>query len=251
MKLAFLASESPISQAALADMTARYDNHSIEMADVVVALGGDGFMLEVLHREDCRDKPVFGLNRGTVGFLMNNFEGDDLLQRISKSRAQSIRPLRVIAKNKSGKIFEASAINDVSMLRQGPQAANLRILVDDRERIDNLMCDGVVLSTPAGSTAYNFSANGPILPIGANVLALTPLAAFRPRRWRGAVLPDGALVTIEVLDSSKRPVMVSADSQGFSDVVSVEIALETRFSHKLLFDPNHSLEDRILNEQFC
>jgi NAD+ kinase len=253
MRISFTASQSPVAQDALTELSARYASNvtTPEEADVIVALGGDGFMLETLHQHGRSEVPVYGMNRGTVGFLMNTYDATDLPARIEAARNQEIAPLHVNARNTSGKVFEASAINEVSLLRQGPQAAHLRILVEDRERLDRLVCDGAMLSTPAGSTAYNLSAGGPILPIGANVLALTPLAAFRPRRWRGALLPVGALVRFETLDAEKRPVMVSADSVSFSDIASVEVALETRFSHHVLFDPDHNLDDRILNEQFC
>jgi NAD+ kinase len=253
LPIALTASNSPLAQDALNHLSDKYSDllTSPEQAQVIVALGGDGFMLETLHRFTKLQTPVYGMNRGTVGFLMNHYEPDNLIERILKATRQDLAPLRVIAKNHSGKIFEASAINEVSLLRQGPQAANLRIMVQDRERLDCLISDGLMVSTPAGSTAYNLSAGGPILPIDANVLALTPLAAFRPRRWHGALLPQNALIRIENLDPEKRPVMVSADSTGFQDVASVEIARETRFAHNILFDPGHGLEDRILNEQFC
>ncbi len=253
MKIALTSSEAPAAQEAFTALSERYSEvvRDPQHADVIVALGGDGFMLETLHRFAKSDRSVYGMNRGSVGFLMNHFDPDDLLERIAGAAERQIFPLRITARNRHGKIFEANAINEVSLLRQGPQAAHLRILVEDRERLDRLVCDGAMVSTPAGSTAYNLSAGGPILPIDANVLALTPLAAFRPRRWRGALLPDNALVRFEILDPDKRPVMVSADSAGFEDVVSVEVARETRFSHTVLFDPDHDLEDRILNEQFC
>jgi len=253
MLLAFTASQSPAAQAAFEELTRAHGQiiTTPEQADVIVALGGDGFMLETLHRYSKLNTPVYGMNRGTVGFLMNSYSADDLATRINAAHQQSIAPLRISARDMSGRVFEASAINEVSILRQGPQAAHLRILVEDRERLDRLVCDGAMLSTPAGSTAYNFSAGGPILPIDANVLALTPLAAFRPRRWRGALLPQSALVRFETLDAEKRPVMVSADSISYENIASVEVALETRFAHQVLFDPDHGLDDRILSEQFC
>lgn len=253
MKISFTASESPVAQEALAELKGLYGTlvTTEDRADVVVALGGDGFMLETLHRLAHSKLPVYGMNRGTVGFLMNRYNTENLEARIQAAVQQSIAPLRMMARNRSGQIFEASAINEVSLLRQGPQAAHLRILVEDRERLDCLICDGAMISTPAGSTAYNLSAGGPILPIDANVLALTPLAAFRPRRWRGALLPENALLRIEVIDPEKRPVMVSADSVSHQDIASIEVARETRFSHAVLFDPDHGLDDRILSEQFC
>lgn len=253
MRIALTASNSPLAQDALSQLKALYGNIITppEQAEVIVALGGDGFMLETLHRFTNLDTPVYGMNRGTIGFLMNHFEPSHMLERIAQAQPHSLAPLRVIAKNHHGKIFEASAINEVSLLRQGPQAAHLRILVQDRERLDCLVSDGLMVSTPAGSTAYNLSAGGPILPMDANVLAMTPLAAFRPRRWHGALLPQDALISIEILDPEKRPVMVSADSTGFENATTVEICRETRFAHNILFDPGHGLEDRILNEQFC
>jgi NAD+ kinase len=251
MKIAFLASKSPSAQEALASLTARYGNHPVDHdASVIVALGGDGFMLEVLHETAECPLPVYGMNRGTVGFLMNGYDEEGLQVRIAKAIQQTIYPLTLHSTDRKGRVHIDHAINEVSILRQGPQAANLRILVNGREKMDNLMCDGALLSTPAGSTAYNYSAYGPILPIGANILALTPIAAFRPRRWRGAVLPDTATVTFENVDPDKRPVMVSADGRMAKDIVSVEACINRAHFHKVMFDPGHTLEDRILKEQF-
>jgi NAD+ kinase len=250
MRLHFIASRSEKSQAALADLTKRHGQAKIETAEVIIALGGDGLMLEVLHQTAHLDVPVYGMNRGTVGFLMNSYEADELEYRVSSAIKQVIHPLSLTATDAGGNIHHAHAINEVSLLRKGPQAANLKIRVDGLERMPTLMGDGVLLATPAGSTAYNYSAFGPILPIGANVLALTPIAAFRPRRWRGAVLPAAARVGFENIDPSKRPLVVSADGQSFEDIVRAEVFVDTDRQHNILFDPNHGLEERILREQF-
>lgn len=252
MRITFLASKAPAAAQALASLTARYGQSPLHQAEVVVALGGDGFMLETLHAIDPTDLPVFGLNRGTVGFLMNadSMNGEDLIARITAARTQPIHPLEARITDTSGVERTLLAINDVSLLRQGPQAANLRVSIDGQERIDNLMCDGILVATPAGSTAYNLSANGPILPIGANVLALTPLAAFRPRRWRGAVIPETSCVCIETLDPQKRPILASADSQSVNAVARIEVRLRTDKAFTLLFDPDQDLARRVLSEQF-
>jgi NAD+ kinase len=249
-KIAFLASDADAAQDALVQLTARYGQVSPDAADVIVALGGDGFMLQTLHATQDLPAPVYGMNRGTVGFMMNAFDVDDLPMRLRSAELAVINPLAMRATNIHGETRRALAINEVSMLRAGPQAAKLRISVDGRERMGELVSDGVLLATPAGSTAYNYSAHGPILPIGAEVLALTALNAFRPRRWRGALLHKNAKVLFEVIDPHKRPVMCDADSHSFRDVVSVEIQSEPSVSHKLLFDPGHGLEERVLREQF-
>jgi NAD+ kinase len=251
MKISLLASRAPLAQEAFATLLGTFDIHNDpQTADVIVALGGDGFMLEVLHGQAGGDVPVYGMNRGTVGFLMNTFSLEDLPDRIKAAIAQSIHPLRVTATLADGTQHQAKDFNEISMLRQGPQAANLRISVNGKEQMDNLVCDGALIATPAGSTAYNASANGPILPIDANVLALTPLAPFRPRRWRGAVLPNTATVVIENTNPEKRPVMINAGGIGLNDVVRAEINLARNEGRTLLFDPGHALEDRILGEQF-
>ncbi len=250
MKLHFHASGSAKSQEALALLTARYGQSILEEADVIVALGGDGLMLDVLHQTSHLQTPVYGMNRGTVGFLMNGYAVEDLEKRIFTAFNQAIHPLALTAVDHTGQTHSARAINEVSLLRKGPQAANLKISIDGHERMETLMGDGVLLATPAGSTAYNYSAFGPILPIGANVLALTPIAAFRPRRWRGAVLPATAKVTFENLDPEKRPLVVSADGQSIEDVVRADVSVDTNHYHNVLFDPEHSLEERILKEQF-
>lgn len=248
--IAFLASRAKDARGALDRLTARYGNAPLDQAAVIVALGGDGFMLETLHASQSRGLPVYGMNRGTVGFLMNAYGEDDLPQRLALAEETVINPLAMNATDTHGTEHQALAINEVSLLRQGPQAARLRISVDGKLRMEELVCDGALVATPAGSTAYNYSAHGPILPIGADVLALTAMAAFRPRRWRGALLPKTALVSIEVLAPEKRPVMADADAQSVRDVAQVEIRSEPAIRHRLLFDPGHGLEERLIREQF-
>ncbi len=248
--IAFVASDTPEAQVALERLTGRYGQVPVGEAKVIVALGGDGFMLETLHATMATDAPVYGMNRGTVGFLMNDYRETGLTGRLGAAEEAVINPLRMRARRAGGETVEALAINEVSMLRAGPQAARMRISVDGRVRMEELMCDGALVATPAGSTAYNYSAHGPILPIGSGVLALTAMSAFRPRRWRGALLPQGARVLLEVIDPDKRPMMAEADGQSVRDVVSVEISSEPEVRHRLLFDPGHGLEERLLREQF-
>ncbi|KIT16057.1 NAD kinase [Jannaschia aquimarina] len=248
--IAFVASETPEAQDALERLTNRYGQHDMHGADVIVALGGDGFMLQTLHATEGLDTPTYGMNRGTVGFLMNAYQEDDLLWRLTAAEEAVTNPLRMRATQSDGTVVEALAINEVSMLRAGPQAARLRIVIDGKVRMEELVCDGALVATPAGSTAYNYSAHGPILPIGAGVLALTAMSAFRPRRWRGALLPQTAKVRFDVLDPGKRPMMAEADSRSVRDVVRVEVESEPRVAHRLLFDPGHGLEERLLQEQF-
>lgn len=249
-RIAFLANDTEAAENGCASLIARYGNCAPEEADVIVALGGDGFMLQTLHTTQKLDVPVYGMNRGTVGFLMNAYEEDDLLARLADAEEEVINPLSMTATRLDGSTHSALAINEVSLLRQGPQAAKLKILIDGRLRLEELVCDGALLSTPAGSTAYNYSAHGPILPIGSDVLALTAIAPFRPRRWRGALVRKSSTVRIEVVDPSKRPVMADADSRSVRDVVSVEIRSEPKVSHRILFDPGHGLEERLIQEQF-
>lgn len=249
-KIAFVASNVPLAQKALAMLAEAHGNVPQAEADVIVALGGDGLMLQTLHATQDLAAPVYGMNRGTVGFLMNEFEGSDLLARLAAAEVEVINPLVMNALTVDGQMHEALAINEVSLLRAGPQAARLRISVDGRERMKELVCDGALVATPAGSTAYNYSAHGPILPIGSDVLALTAMAAFRPRRWQGALLPKTAVVRFDVIDSAKRPVMADADGSSVRDVVSVEIRSEPKVAHKILFDPGHGLEERLIREQF-
>lgn len=249
-RIAFVASRTRNAQQALATLRARYGSRSPDTADVIVALGGDGFMLETLHRNMHRHIPIYGMNRGTVGFLLNSFNEKDLLERLHAAEPVTLHPLTMRVTTASGQTRQANAINEVSLLRQTRQAANLRVLIDDRERIEKLVCDGCLVATPAGSTAYNLSAHGPILPIGAEALALTPISAFRPRRWRGAVLPLRARVTFEVLDPDKRPVSAVADATEVRNVVEVHVAEDPTTDLTILFDPEHGLEERILQEQF-
>ncbi len=249
-RIAFRASSTPQAQAALAALVARHGQVHEAEARVVVALGGDGFMLQTLHDTQTLDVPVYGMNCGTIGFLMNAYDLDGLPDRVAMAVEEVLNPLAMRAEKVGGGVEEALAINEVSLLRAGPQAAKLRISVDGRVRMEELVCDGALVSTPAGSTAYNYSAHGPILPIGADVLALTAMAAFRPRRWRGALLPKSALVRFDVLEPAKRPVMADADSRQVSDVLAVEIRSEPGIRHRILFDPGHGLEERLLTEQF-
>ncbi|MFP4451024.1 MAG: NAD kinase [Rhodosalinus sp.] len=249
-RIAFTASDWDVAQAARARFVARYGDAPEEEAEVIVALGGDGFMLGTLHRTKDLPAPVYGMNRGTVGFLMNEYSEDDLIARIEAAEETVINPLSMRAEGADGRVHEALAINEVSLLRAGPQAAKLRITVDGKLRMEELVCDGALVATPAGSTAYNYSAHGPILPIGSDVLALTAIAPFRPRRWRGALLPKTAQVRFDVLEHDKRPVMADADSRAAHDVVRVEVRSEPAIAHRLLFDPGHGLEERLIQEQF-
>ena len=250
-RIAFLASTAELAQSARNTFVHQFGDCDSSEADVIVALGGDGFMLQTLHLTQHLNVPVYGMNRGTVGFLMNEFSQDNLEQRLSATEEAVINPLRMRATCTDGSQHTELAINEVSLLRQGPQAAKLQIFVDDRLRLSELACDGALVATPAGSTAYNYSAHGPILPIGSEVLALTAMAAFRPRRWRGAVLPKAAKVRFEVIEPVKRPVMADADSCSVQDVVSVEIESAGDITHRLLFDPDHGLEERLIQEQFA
>lgn len=249
-KIAFLASEAPVAQTARAALIVRYGNVPPEESDVIVALGGDGFMLRTLHEAQNLSVPVYGMNRGTIGFLMNDYSETGLMERLAAAQEEIINPLSMVALDRAGNRHDALAINEVSLLRAGPQAAKLRISVDGRVRLAELVCDGALVATPAGSTAYNYSAHGPILPIGADVLALTAIAAFRPRRWRGALLPKIAKVRFDVIDADKRPVMADADSISISDIDWVEIQSEPDIQHRMLFDPGHGLEERLISEQF-
>ncbi len=250
MKIAFLASPAPVAQTARDRLVARYGDVPPQEADVIVALGGDGFMLRTLHETRDLGAPVYGMNRGTIGFLMNEYAENDLPERLGDAEEAVINPLAMRAMDQAGRMHEALAINEVSLLRAGPQAARLKITVDGRLRLSELVCDGVLLATPAGSTAYNYSAHGPILPIGSDVLALTAIAAFRPRRWRGALLPKTAVVRFDVLEPEKRPVMADADSKSTRDIDWVEVRSEPAVEHHILFDPGHGLEERLISEQF-
>ena len=249
-RIAFVASPGAEAQAALAQLTTQYGNHAPDDADIVVALGGDGLMLQKLHRYMRSNKPIYGMHRGTVGFLMNEFSTVDLHARLAAAKETVIHPLLMRATDVHGAVHVHHAINEVSLFRQTHQAARLRILIDEHQRMAELIADGVMVATPAGSTAYNLSAQGPILPINAALLALTPISAFRPRRWRGALLPNTAYVVIEVLEGDKRPVAAVADHDEARDVRRVEVLSDKTISIRMLFDPGHGLEERILSEQF-
>ena len=249
-RVALLASPTEEAQAALALLAKRHGQHAPDDADVLVALGGDGFMLQTLHRHGSAGKSVYGMKLGSVGFLMNHYHDDGLLERIAAAEPAVLRPLEMLAQTESGASVGSLAYNEVSLLRQTRQAAHLSIDLNGKPRLDELICDGVMVATPAGSTAYNFSAQGPILPLGSSVIALTPIAAFRPRRWRGALLKSATEVRFRVLDPYKRPVSATADSHEVRDVVEVVIRESQDRTVTLLFDPEHNLEERILTEQF-
>lgn len=249
-RLSFISSETADAQAAAAELAALYGNAEIDEADAVVALGGDGFMLQTLHRMMNSDKVIYGMNRGSTGFLMNDYETENLRERIEKAVETEIRPLEMIAKGEDGSETHAFAINEVSVFRQSYQAAKLKVSIDGKERMEELVCDGLMVATPVGSTAYNLSAHGPILPLVAPLLALTPVSAFRPRRWRGALLSNKAVVKIDVLNREKRPVNAVADNTEVKSVKSVTIFESTGITTRLLSDPDHSWDDRILAEQF-
>ncbi|WP_417672331.1 NAD kinase [Roseibium sp.] len=249
-KLAFLASDTEEAQQALDQLSTRYGNVPPKEADVIVALGGDGLMLQTLHAYMGTGKPIYGMNRGSVGFLMNEYREDDLPERLQEADITPIHPLCMEVVDQAGYGHVARAINEVSMLRQTSQAARLKISVDDRVRLEELICDGVLVATPAGSTAYNLSAHGPILPISAQLLALTPISAFRPRRWRGALLPNHAKVDIEVLDPHKRPVSATADHTEIRHVAKVSIHEDSNVEGLMMFDSDHGWDERILTEMF-
>jgi NAD+ kinase len=248
--IAFVASPTPEAQDALKRLRNRYGEAGLDKADIVVALGGDGFILQTLHDQIRRPRPIYGMNLGSVGFLMNDFVEEGLLDRIAKAETEQIHPLRMSAKTEAGETRAALAINEVSLLRETRQAAKLRIHVDGKTRMEELICDGILLSTPAGSTAYNLSAHGPILPIDSMLLAMTPISAFRPRRWRGALLPHTAKVRFEVLEADKRPVSAVADNFEVRNVLTVDIEEDRSIIIRILFDQGRNLNERILNEQF-
>ncbi|OHE80082.1 MAG: NAD kinase [Lysobacterales bacterium GWF1_69_6] len=249
-RIAFLASSTPEAQAARQGFAKAFGDCPPEDADVLCVLGGDGFMLHTLHRHGALGKPVYGMKLGTVGFLMNQHRPENLVERLHAAEAAVLKPLEMAATSESGTTVRLLAYNEVSMLRQTRQTAHLRISLNGQVRLEELVCDGVLVATPAGSTAYNFSAHGPILPLGSQVVALTPIAAFRPRRWRGALLRSDTVVRIEVLDGHKRPVSATADSHEVRDVAEIEVREAAERTVTLLFDPEHNLEERILNEQF-
>ena len=250
MKLAFVASEMPSAQLAKKRLEAQYGSIEPENADHIVALGGDGFMLETLHQFLRSDIPIYGMNQGTLGFIMNEYVEIDLPARVASAQSVIIHPLCMTAQRVNGEIIRALAFNEVYLLRQTRQASKLRVLIDGVERIEELICDGIITATPAGSTAYNLSAHGPIIPLNANLLALTPISPFRPRRWRGALLPHTAKIRIEIMDGEKRPVSAVADYTEVREVQSIEVEEDVAVSLTILFDPEHSLEERVLREQF-
>lgn len=250
-RLTFTASDRPEAQEARERLAERYGDAGEDKAQVIVALGGDGFMLETVHRCMATAKPIYGMNRGSVGFLMNEYSEDGLLERINAAERAVIHPLRMKARCVNGKAHEALAFNEVSLLRQTRQTAKLRISVDGKVRLGELSCDGALVATPAGSTAYNLSAHGPIIPLDAKILALTPISAFRPRRWRGALLAHTAKVDFQILEADKRPVSAVADNFEVRDVAEVRVAEDRDVSITMLFDAGRSLEERVLAEQFA
>ena len=249
-RLAFVASDGPEAQSSLRKLVHIYGNAPAKQADAIVALGGDGFMLETMHRFMHDRIPIYGMNRGSVGFLMNEYREDDLYGRIARAETTRVHPLAMVAHTSDGKTSSGLAINEVSLFRQTHQAAKLRISIDGKERLPELICDGLLVSTPAGSTAYNLSAHGPILPINSPLLALTAISPFRPRRWRGALLPNVATIQIDVLEAAKRPVSAVADNNETRSVIRVDISEERKIDLFMMFDLGHSLDERILSEQF-
>ncbi|ONG50606.1 NAD kinase [Pseudoroseomonas deserti] len=249
-RISFLSAGGEKAEAARDRLAAAHGDAAPDQAAVIVALGGDGFMLETQHRYLGANRPVYGMNCGSVGFLMNDFAEGDLPARLARAQAATLHPLRMRAVDQDGGHREALAINEVSLLRETRQAAKIRILVDGKERLPELICDGILVSTPAGSTAYNLSAAGPIVPLGANLLPMTPISAFRPRRWRGALLPSEAVVVFEILEAEKRPVAAVADNVEVRNIRSVEIREDRSLAMTMLFDPDHGLSERIIAEQF-
>jgi len=253
LRRALVASPTPPAQAAAAELADAYDWVPVEEAEMIVALGGDGFMLQTLHAMLERRKPVvpvFGMNLGTVGFLMNEWRSHGLDDRLSRTKMFKVVPLGMTAETVHGDVYKLPAINEVSLLRETRQTAKLEVTVNERIVLDELACDGILVATPAGSTAYNLSAQGPILPLGSGMLALTPISPFRPRRWRGAILPDKARIGLRVLDPGKRPVSAVADQREIREVARVDIVIDRSRELCLLFDPEHALDDRITMEQF-
>lgn len=246
----FTASETEDAQAACKRLVHQYGQSRILDANVIVALGGDGFMLESMHRFMASGLPIYGMNKGTIGFLLNNYDEENLMERLANGKITKLHPLKMVARDLAGKVTEALAINEVSLLRESRQTAKIQIAIDGHVKVDELTCDGVLVATPAGSTAYNFSAHGPILPVNAGALALTPISAFRPRRWRGAILPREAKIEFTIHENRKRPVSAVADAVEVRDVSVVSVEEAPDITIHLLFDPEHNLEQRILDEQF-
>ena len=249
-KIACVASRAPEAQAGLKALAKRYALTTVEEADVIVVLGGDGFLLRTMHAHLGTGIPFYGMNRGTVGFLLNEFSPDDLMQRLNAAKIQALHPLCMNALTTKGEDYCALAFNEVALLRYSQQSAHIRVSVNGQVRLETLVCDGIMVATPAGSTAYNLSARGPIIPLGSNVLALTPVSPFRPRRWHGALLPHTAEVRFDILNADKRPVGASADSFEVRKVTTVTVREDTSRHADVLFDPGHSLEERIFGEQF-
>lgn len=253
-RIACLADDSAKAQAAFAELSQQYDFIDIAgkrtRPDVLVALGGDGFMLQVLHKYMHRNIPVYGMNCGSVGFLLNSYSPNNLLERIAEARSATLHPLIMYTRTLDGKERQELAINEISLFRESRQAAKLRVSIDHVVRVPEMIADGILVSTPAGSTAYNFSAGGPIIPLGGKLLALTPIAPFRPRRWKGALLNHQSSITFEILEADKRPVSAVADSTEVRDVISVSVFEDRNIALSLLFDPEHNLEERITKEQF-
>ena len=248
-KIHFVSSDNKTAKEAKDSLVKKYKDYPASEADVIVALGGDGLMLQTLHNNIDEAKPIFGINKGSVGFLMNDYNDDNLLERIDSATLTKVYPLQMTVKTEREEI-SAKAINEVSLLRQTYQAAKIKIKIDDKIRLEELICDGILLATPAGSTAYNLSAHGPILPINSNLLALTPISAFRPRRWKGALLPHDSIVEIDILEKTKRPVSAVADNLEIRDIESVKITEDRKTELFMLFDPETNLEEKILEEQF-
>lgn len=251
-RLAIISSATPVAREAELMLREQHEFVPLDQADAVIVLGGDGHMLQVLHEllENRRDIPAYGMNRGTVGFLMNGWQACDLLNRLTRAKSFSVKPLTATVTTVGGQTYSLPAINEVSLLRETRQTAKIEVSVNGRPVIPELICDGILVATPAGSTAYNLSANGPILPLDSSLLALTPISPFRPRRWKGAILPDRYVIKLTILESSKRPVSAVADQREIRDIASVEVALDRSRSLTLLFDPEHALDDRIAMEQF-
>ncbi|PHQ66970.1 MAG: NAD kinase [Sneathiella sp.] len=250
MNIYFTASDTEDAQLAKKKLVHRYGHCPIDQAEVIVALGGDGFMLQTMHDFMASNLPIYGMNKGTVGFLLNNYEEEGLIERLQAVELTELHPLNMTAVDMTGERFEALAINEVSLLRESRQTAKIQIAIDGQVKVEELTCDGVLVATPAGSTAYNYSAHGPILPVNAGVLALTPISAFRPRRWRGAILPREARIEFRILEAEKRPVSAVADATEIRNVATVIIEEKRDIIIRLLFDPEHGLEKRILDEQF-
>lgn len=248
--IAIVAAPTPEAAEARVRLARKYGNVSVDEADVIVALGGDGMMLHTIHDLMDRNIPIYGMNRGSVGFLMNEYAEDGLVERLDRADLIELHPLSMEAIDIDGKSHVSLAINEVSLIRETRQAAKIRIIVDGVARLEEMMCDGVLVSTPAGSTAYNLSASGPIIPLGNDLLALTPISAFRPRRWRGALLPAKAKITFEVMDPTDRRVSATADFHEVRGVAAVHISQAANHTPQLLFDPEHNLEERVLREQF-